>query len=235
MGMSRLGGDPSAALLEALDPEQNTAFMDHYLDVPVDLSKVLFICTANSMEIPEALRDRMEFVELSGYDLTEKVQIAKDYLIPKEEERSGLKPGEVVLTEEALRELIQGYCRESGVRSLAKHIQKIYRKVALEKVELMEENEPETDLDAVPQTQETEATTGKPAPEAVETPSTPGAAEDATQTAEEEEKPAELLVTVTPENLEKYVGIPLFESDRYFEVTPPGVVMGLAWTKMVRS
>ena len=126
-----LQGDPSAALLEMLDPEQNSSFMDHYLDVPVDLSKVLFLCTANVLDtIPDPLRDRMEIINISGYVAEEKLAIASKYLIPQIEEVTGLTSAEVTMTQAALNSLNRSYCRESGVRNLRKHIEKIYRKVA---------------------------------------------------------------------------------------------------------
>ena len=126
-----LQGDPSAALLEMLDPEQNSSFMDHYLDVPVDLSKVLFLCTANVLDtIPDPLRDRMEIINISGYVAEEKLAIASKYLIPQIEEVTGLSSAEVTMTQAALNTLNRSYCRESGVRNLRKHIEKIYRKVA---------------------------------------------------------------------------------------------------------
>jgi len=128
-------GDPSAALLEMLDPEQNNSFMDHYLDVPVDLSKVLFLCTANVLDtIPDPLRDRMEIINISGYVAEEKLAIAEKYLIPQVEELTGLSKSHITLTPEGLNVLIKSYCRESGVRSLRKQIEKIYRKVAFKVV-----------------------------------------------------------------------------------------------------
>ncbi|XP_013183730.1 lon protease homolog, mitochondrial isoform X2 [Amyelois transitella] len=124
-------GDPSSALLELLDPEQNANFLDHYLDVPVDLSKVLFICTANVVEqIPEPLRDRMELIDMSGYVAEEKLAIAQQYLLPAARKNCGLDDKQLDLTANALHTLIKSYCRESGVRNLQKHIEKIARKVA---------------------------------------------------------------------------------------------------------
>lgn len=126
-------GDPASALLEVLDPEQNSSFLDHYLDVRVDLSHVLFVCTANVLEtIPKPLLDRMEVIRLSGYVLEEKEQIARRYLIPAARRESGLTTSQVALRDGAVRELIRSYCRESGVRNLQKHIEKVFRKVALE-------------------------------------------------------------------------------------------------------
>ncbi|XP_050426258.1 lon protease homolog, mitochondrial-like isoform X2 [Adelges cooleyi] len=124
-------GDPSSALLEMLDPEQNANFLDHYLDVSVDLSNVLFICTANVINtIPEPLRDRMEMIDVSGYVAQEKMAIAKQYLIPQGLKATGLTDNQIDIVDESLSTLIKFYCRESGVRNLQKHIEKILRKVA---------------------------------------------------------------------------------------------------------
>lgn len=173
-------GDPASALLEMLDPEQNINFLDHYLDVPVDLSKVLFICTANITDtIPEPLRDRMEMIDMSGYVAEEKLAIAKQYLIPQAKTESGLSKEQITIQDDALTMLIKSYCRESGVRNLQKHIEKVHRKVALKIVK----------------------------------------------------KEAE-MINVTASNLQDYVGKPVFTHDRMYDITPPGVVMGLAWTAM---
>uniref|UniRef100_A0A8C4DZS5 Lon protease homolog, mitochondrial n=1 Tax=Dicentrarchus labrax TaxID=13489 RepID=A0A8C4DZS5_DICLA len=173
-------GDPSSALLELLDPEQNANFLDHYLDVPVDLSKVLFICTANVIDtIPEPLRDRMEMINVSGYVAQEKLAIAERYLVPQLRSLCGLTEEKASLSSDALSLLIKQYCRESGVRNLQKQVEKVFRKVAFSIV----------------------------------------SGEQAT-------------VTVTPDNLQDYVGKPIFTVDRMYNVTPPGVVMGLAWTAM---
>ncbi|MCP4751195.1 MAG: endopeptidase La [Proteobacteria bacterium] len=122
-------GDPASALLEVLDPEQNKDFQDHYLDVRFDLSKVLFICTANQLDtIPGPLLDRMELIRLSGYVLEEKMEIAKKYLIPKQLGLHGLKKSQVKMSKAVLREIVDGYAREAGVRSLENNIKKIFRK-----------------------------------------------------------------------------------------------------------
>lgn len=173
-------GDPASALLELLDPEQNSGFLDHYLDVPVDLSKVLFICTANITDtIPGPLKDRMEIINVSGYVEDEKKSIAQTYLIPQARKSAGITEEQVAIHEPTLSLLIKSYCRESGVRNLQKHIEKIFRKAALKIVQGVD-----------------------------------GAVE------------------VTTENLHEYVGKPLFNSDRIYDETPPGVVMGLAWTSL---
>ncbi|EFB23604.1 hypothetical protein PANDA_017625, partial [Ailuropoda melanoleuca] len=173
-------GDPSSALLELLDPEQNANFLDHYLDVPVDLSKVLFICTANVTEtIPEPLRDRMEMINVSGYVAQEKLAIAERYLVPQARALCGLDESRAKLSSAVLTLLIKQYCRESGVRNLQKQVEKVLRKSAYKIVS--------------------------------------GEAD---------------LVEVTPENLQDFVGKPVFTVERMYDVTPPGVVMGLAWTAM---
>jgi ATP-dependent Lon protease len=125
-------GDPASALLEVLDPEQNKDFLDHYLDVRCDLSNILFIVTANVLDtIPEPLKDRMEILRLSGYISTEKIEIAKKYLVPRNRKNMGLKAGDVTFTNGALGQIINAYAREAGVRSLENNIKKILRKVAV--------------------------------------------------------------------------------------------------------
>ncbi|MCO5411331.1 endopeptidase La [Ralstonia mojiangensis] len=122
-------GDPSSALLEVLDPEQNHTFQDHYIEVDFDLSDVMFVATSNSLNIPAPLLDRMEVIRLSGYTEDEKVNIARRYLLPKQIKNNGLKEGEIEVTEAALRDIIRYYTREAGVRSLEREVSKICRKV----------------------------------------------------------------------------------------------------------
>lgn len=173
-------GDPSAALLEVLDPEQNYAFGDHYLDVDFDLSKVMFITTANTLHnIPNTLLDRLELIRFSGYTDDEKLHIAQDFIIPKQMEEHGLKKEELIIQEDALKKVISNYTHEAGVRNLSREIANLCRKIA-------------KDL-----------------------------AFDANIKS----------ITVTPDNLNKYLGVPVYERERIAE-NDIGVVTGLAWTEV---
>ncbi|KAL2370487.1 lon protease like, mitochondrial [Blastomyces gilchristii SLH14081] len=227
-------GDPASALLELLDPEQNSSFLDHYMDVPVDLSKVLFVCTANMTDtIPRPLLDRMEMIELSGYVADEKMAIAERYLAPTAKEMSGLKNADVTLEKDAIEELIKSYCRESGVRNLKKQIEKVYRKAALKIIQDLPEQE--KDLEEVAVREEVRATQGQ---------ETTKGEESVVEEAEKSHQPAapaplvaahvpdDVHVSINRDNLKDYVGPPIFTSDRLYDVTPPGVAMGLAWTSM---
>ena len=225
-------GDPSSALLELLDPEQNNSFLDHYMDVPVDLSKVLFVCTANMTDtIPRPLLDRMELIELSGYVSDEKMAIAERYLAPAAKEMSGLKDVNVNLDKNAIEELIKYYCRESGVRNLKKQIEKVYRKSALKIIQDLGEDILSEDKALTEE--------GKAAQEEAKKDQS-----DVTKTPENIEKetvetprvkldvPETVHVDIAKENLKDYVGPPIFTADRLYDKTPPGVAMGLAWTSM---
>jgi len=131
IGREGAQGDPTAALLEILDPEQNDTFRDRYLDVPYDLSEVLFVVTSNELaNIPAPLRDRMEIIEFDGYTTLEKLAIAERHVVPQKRELSGLKPGETAVTPDALRAIIEGYTMEAGVRNLREKIETLFRKVS---------------------------------------------------------------------------------------------------------
>lgn len=226
-------GDPSSALLELLDPEQNSSFLDHYMDVPVDLSKVLFVCTANVTDtIPRPLLDRMELIELSGYVSDEKMAIAERYLAPAARELTGLKDVDVTLQQDAIEELIKSYCRESGVRNLKKQIEKVYRKAAFKIVQdLGEEALPEeaalTDEGKAAQEESREHEPSDPS----EVPLEPE--KSTTETPRLGLKvPESVHLSIGKDTLKDYVGPPVFTADRLYDRFPPGVTMGLAWTSM---
>jgi ATP-dependent Lon protease len=205
-------GDPAAALMEVLDPEQNSTFRDHYLDVPFDLSKVIFICTANWIDpIPEPLRDRMEIIELPGYTEEEKIHIAIRYLIPKQTEAHGLKTGEhIEYTEEGLREIIHSYTREAGVRNLERELATIMRKQARRIAEKMGVQA------AVTTSEEVEAEVASAAEKV--------AADAAPATVDK--------LVVTPEVVREALGVARYRVEKEVEdrVKQPGVAVGLVWT-----
>ncbi|WFD23406.1 endopeptidase La [Malassezia equina] len=204
-------GDPSSALLEMLDPEQNASFMDHYLDVPVDLSRVLFVCTANTLStIPQPLLDRMEVIEVSSYTAEEKRHIARDYLAPQAMEASGLKDAQVTLPDESIDFLIKRYARESGVRSLRKLLEKVYRKVAYDIVkEHGEEVFPEPELSEQADTDKEKVTTEPREPMKI---------------------PSTVSLVITEDKLREYLGPPLYHKDRlYTQTMPAGVALGLGY------
>ena len=226
-------GDPSSALLELLDPEQNNSFLDHYMDVPVDLSKVLFVCTANVTDtIPRPLLDRMELIELSGYVADEKMAIAEKYLAPAARELTGLKDVDVNLEKDAIEELIKSYCRESGVRNLKKQIEKVYRKAAFKIVQdlgedVLSEESALTDEGKAAQEESKEHEPADPAQLPIDpeksTTEIPRLALKV---------PESVHLSIGKGTLKDYVGPPVFTADRLYDQFPPGVTMGLAWTSM---
>ncbi|KAG1759464.1 Lon protease C-terminal proteolytic domain-containing protein [Suillus occidentalis] len=235
-----INGDPASALLEMLDPEQNNGFLDHYMDVPVDLSRVLFVCTANNLDtIPAPLLDRMEVLEVSGYVSEEKCVIAEKYLGPQAKEASGLKDADVVLEPSTVDVLIKYYCRESGVRNLKKHIDKIYRKAALKLIlDLGETVFPEpppaasTIAPASPVDSQ-EPPANEPNEVAPEERTSNESGDHKTVTTQERKPlqiPDDIHVRITPENLKDYVGPPVYHKDRmYVSPPPPGVSTGLGY------
>ena len=203
-------GDPSSALLEVLDPEQNATFNDHYLDLDYDLSKVMFVTTANSLDMPRPLLDRMEIIRLDGYTEQEKIEIAKRHLIPKVFKENAIKPEELFITDEAIRDVIRYYTSESGVRNLERELATIARKSA--KQLLLDSEQAAGELK--------KAAKGKK-----------GAAAD-----KAEEKVAVAItdghITVTPENLDKFLGVKKFHFGVREEKNLVGVTTGLAWTEV---
>jgi ATP-dependent Lon protease len=183
-------GDPSSALLEVLDPEQNNAFNDHYLEVDLDLSQVMFVCTANSLNIPAPLLDRMEVIRLPGYTEDEKMNIARKYLVPKQMENNGLKAGELEVGDDVLLDIVRHYTREAGVRNLEREVAKICRKAVRELLVGQKKSSRKGD------------------------------------------KKAATCVTVTQQNLEKYLGVQRFRYGKAEEENRIGQVTGLAWTEV---
>jgi ATP-dependent Lon protease len=179
-------GDPSSALLEVLDPEQNHTFVDHYIEVEYDLSEVMFVATANTLNIPPALLDRMEVIRLSGYTEDEKMNIAIKYLLPKQMRNTGLKEGELSVSEAAVRDIVRYYTREAGVRAMEREISKICRKAV--KQLLVEKK------------------------------------------AEGDDKPHR--ITVTPKNLDKFLGVRRYTFGMAEKQNQVGQVTGLAWTEV---
>jgi len=209
-------GDPSSALLEVLDPEQNDNFLDHYLDVDYDLSKVMFITTANvSHPIPPALKDRMEIIPLSGYTPGEKQAIAKQFLVPKQLEAHGLDAAQVTFTEEALGLLIARYTREAGVRNLEREIGAVCRKVARKVVQ---------DRFATGAAKKAGARGKKAGGKKA------GAKKAAA--AKPEAAPAAKPFEITPEAIGEFLGKPKYRQRRKKEESEVGVSTGLAWTEV---
>jgi len=220
MGMD-FRGDPASALLEVLDPEQNSTFTDHYVEVEYDLSDVMFVATANTLNIPAALLDRMEIIRLSGYTEDEKVAIAMRFLLPKQMKNNGLKDGELTISEVAVRDIIRYYTREAGVRSLEREIGKICRKVVRRMVLTKDQAQTQAIKDAA----------NLPAIEAVnkadqapEVPASVGGADG---------KPTpEGKVHVTSRNLHQFLSVRRYSFGVAEKENQVGQVTGLAWTEV---
>ena len=206
---SSFQGDPASALLEVLDPEQNYAFRDHYLDLPFDISHVFFIVTANTLDtIPVPLMDRMEIIQLPGYIDTEKLEIAQRYLLPKSLEKNGLKKNQVKYTKDSLLHIANAYAREAGVRNFEKNLDKIHRKLAKQIVEAQEASLP--------------AETGD---------NKEGAAAKPVVAANNKHvKPA--VFHIDKKFVEKQLGKPIFPEGDIKKADKPGMSVGLAWTSM---
>jgi ATP-dependent Lon protease len=203
-------GDPSSALLEVLDPEQNHAFNDHYLEVDFDLSEVMFIATANSLNIPGPLLDRMEVIRIPGYTEEEKINIARRYLLPKQIKSNGLKPEELSVSEDAVRDIVRYYTREAGVRNLEREISKICRKVVKEL------------------TLRTSKSAAKD-PALEESAKKPAVAAKAGK-APKKKTPDKIKVESS--NLGQYLGVRHFDFGRKELANEIGLVTGLAWTSV---
>ncbi|MCI6755639.1 MAG: endopeptidase La [Lachnospiraceae bacterium] len=206
-------GDPASALLEVLDPEQNNTFTDHYMNVPYDLSNVMFICTANSTDtIPAPLLNRMEVIQFTGYTPEEKLQIAKKHLVPKAEESMGIPDGRLVIPDDTLREIISEYTMEAGVRGLRKRIDTLCRNAAVKIAQEMPATKSEQAI--AEQTAAGEKTDAAAASAHVDIPESDG------------------ILTVTKDQLRSLLDMHPVHHDRVLAQAKPGVVTGLAWTEV---
>ncbi|HOT29773.1 MAG TPA: endopeptidase La [Candidatus Ozemobacteraceae bacterium] len=240
MGMD-FRGDPSSALLEVLDPEQNHAFSDHFIATPFDVSKVLFLTTANVPHtIPPALKDRLEIVYLPGYTEEEKVQIAKKYLVPKQLESNGIDKYDITIQDSAIIEVIRKYTREAGVRSLERELAAVGRKVARNIIVKLQKSDIKTNTDDSDEkdAQAEAASDAKQAKESKESKEpregkNGGEAKGAKMTeAELAARAAIGPIVVTAASIESYLGVPTFHIDKKEEKDEIGVVTGLAWTEV---
>ncbi len=213
-------GDPSSALLEVLDPEQNHSFNDHYLDLDYDLSKIFFITTANSVSsIPAPLRDRMEIIELNSYLETEKMSIAKDFLMPKQLKAHGIDENNLSISDEALLEIIRSYTRESGVRNLEREIASLCRKSAIKLVETINEQEQkEVSKEAVDQ-------------ELLSNPEVP-VKKTKSKSKSAKQKENNSFLGIVPDNLNTYLGVKKYRFGERDDHAQIGVVTGLAFNNV---
>jgi len=215
-------GDPSSALLEVLDPEQNHTFTDHYLEVEFDLSDVMFVATANTMNIPEPLLDRMEVIRIPGYTEKEKANIAERYLLPRKMKDNGLDATELTVSDEAIMEIIRSYTREAGVRNLEREVSKICRKVVravLEReLEAGKAAAVDADVEGAPDTDATSLVKRKDDPDG--------------QGEGEGVQPGQGAVAITVDNLADYLGVQRHRHGRAETENTIGQVTGLAWTSV---
>lgn len=212
MSSNGVHGDPAAALLEVLDPEQNVSFRDDYLDLPFDVSNVFFILTANTLDsIPEPLLDRAEIIQLAGYIDQEKLEIARKYLIPKNLKKNGLSKNQVKYTKEALLRIAQEYAREAGVRNYEKYLDKIHRKLVAE--EFL--NADKLAADAKKQAKKNGCS-----------------AEEIAQISADKYFDEKKQFVINAPDLEKYLGKPVFDEAEIKKANIPGTAIGLAWTSM---
>jgi ATP-dependent Lon protease len=227
-------GDPASALLEVLDPEQNHTFMDHYLEVPYDLSDVMFITTANSAHnIPYPLRDRMEVIEISGYTELEKEKIAEKFLVRKQIQENGLEWADISFQKSAILRLIRGYTMEAGVRNLEREIANILRKIARQAVKDGRLPPAVVTPTVAPVPVLPEATTEVPAPVVETAPVAEAAPEEAAPPADPALPPVTpYKVAVTGRSVEKYLGREKFSENTFSLDMKPGLAYGLAWTEL---
>ena len=247
-------GDPASALLEVLDPEQNVSFRDHYLDLPFDVSDILFILTANTLDsIPEPLLDRAEIITLSGYIDQEKMEIGKKYLLPKSLDKNGLKKGQVKYTKDAFHLIAESYAREAGVRNFEKNLDKIHRKYAAELISSPEVKEAtaalEKEIEQDMKVREAFVKIGQFVEAGVLVDNTEDkgaekslkkylAKENTKEGAEVKAARAALKkalskpLSITAADVEKYLGKHVFDEEVILKADKPGTAIGLAWTSM---
>ena len=233
-------GDPASALLEVLDPEQNTSFRDHYLDLPFDISNVFFIVTANTLDtIPTPLIDRMEIIQLPGYIDTEKLEIAKRYLVPKSLEKNGLKKNQVKYAQASLLYIANGYAREAGVRNFEKNLDKIHRKLAKKIVDAEEasvkKEEPAAGKAPAGKTPADKAQAGKASTGKTQSGKAPADKAQVEKAAAEKtvaEKAQMIKFSIDKKVIEEHLGKPIFPEGDVKRADQPGMSVGLAWTSL---